>query len=222
MEPGPRCDGVFNNDFLVSGDVTFAVAGVVISLFCCEGGKGIADCLLLAAVVVEDFVGVEDFIEVGVEDFIDVGVVNVGFIEPCWGGVEEGLYCCCCCCVIEVVLTRGKPIFALTWVNLGPADWRYNFLFAAIVAAVDAIGVIGIVVGNEGTGGISGSDTETADEVLLWVGFLYVVIPLSCKFKLFLIDEDLVVCEEVEGVITIPVPVFTLPSEETLEEGIGC
>lgn len=161
VEPGPRCEGGFKRDFFdPSGDKTFDV-GEDESLveFCWEGGKGIADCLLLA--------------DVGVADFAEC-VVNIVEEDSfsCRGGVEDVLCCCCCCCVKDVVLTRGNPMFALTWVSRGPADWRYSFLLAAMVAAVDAIGVVGIVVGREGTGGIDVSEIDTEDELRLCVFFL--------------------------------------------------
>lgn len=44
------------------------------------------------------------------------------------------------CWVTDVVLTRGKPIFALTGVSRGPADWRYGFLLEAAVGVGGSTG----------------------------------------------------------------------------------
>jgi hypothetical protein len=217
VEPGPRCVGGFNKDFLpLSGDVVSVAAAVDAAAAdfddadeadCCEGGKGMADCLVLA--------------DEGEDDFIPwVKIIEESLPE---GGVDGFWYCCCCCCVMDVVLTRGKPIFALTWVIRGPADWRYNFLFAAVVAAVAAVGTIGNVKGRAGTGGIDESLAETADEDRLWEDFLIDPVLLSFGWRVKLcLNEAVLVEDEVEGVKIIPVPLFTLPSCETRDEGIGC
>ena len=92
MDPGPRCPVGFIGDFLSVKDVAL-VADVGDSLLCgcCEGGRGILVCLILGGMIV----------------FV------VALTGVCKGGVEDGLYVCCDC-VIDVVLTRGNPMFALT------------------------------------------------------------------------------------------------------------
>lgn len=75
------------------------------------------------------------------------------------------------------------------------------------------------------TGG--NESAETMDELrlcvfLTGVGGLSLLVVLDVDDKLCLTEAVLVVWEEVEGVNVIPVPLLTLPSYETRDEGIGC
>ena len=82
-----------------------------------------------------------------------------------------------------------------------------------MVAAVEATGVMGITGGRDGTGGIG---VFEIDDVRLCVDFFTVgvivaLLSLGCNVRLFLTDGDRVWLE-VDGVNTIPAPLFTLPS----------